>query len=477
MRTGLDIAVVGGGIAGLSAAWRLSARHRVTLLEKHPVVGMDAHSLDLPHDGRTARIDVPLRVIYEGYYPTLIGLYHALGVQLERTNYAGSFSVLDGATYFRYANWIVGGRSVPLPALPVGARALRISRDLLRFYRMAPTALADLGASEEPLGSWLDRAGLGPDFTDGFLLPTFAAVCTCSTTAVRAYPARIILDYLTRGLTFGGVRRVVLGTREVVRRLTETVHEVRCGVAVRRIAPTADGVHLAWEGGEARYDHVVLATQANQAARLLDAGFAREREALERFGYESSEVVVHTDPRLAPRDRRRWAPVNMVIDPLLDRPRQVAVQERPGEEAAHEGVAGAGRVDDLFRAARPGVGRARGQIDEPAAGRPGLQGHEAQPAAGQPRHQVVGRRADADLVAAGEEGVDVGEHLRPLGQVVVADELEGIEREERPVGQRDGERPLPLAANLPVLAEQQDLRRVRHAGSRRLTPHRRVLDI
>jgi predicted NAD/FAD-binding protein len=320
MRTGLDIAVIGGGIAGLSAAWRLSARHRVTLLEKHPVVGMDAHSLDLPHDGRTARVDVPLRVIYEGYYPTLIGLYHALGVQLERTNYAGSFSTLHGATYFRYANWIVGGRSIPLPARPLGARALRINRDLLRFYRMAPTALADLGASEEPLGSWLDRAGLGSDFTDGFLIPTFAAVCTCSTTALRAYPARIILDYLTRGLTFGGVRRVVLGTREVVRRLTEPLAEVRCGVAVRRIAPTTDGVQITWDGGAARFDQVVLATQANQAARMLDAGFAREREALERFGYESSEVVVHTDPRLAPRDRRHWAPVNMVIDPQGDRP-------------------------------------------------------------------------------------------------------------------------------------------------------------
>ena len=320
MRTGLDIAVIGGGIAGLSAAWRLSARHRVTLLEKHPVVGMDAHSLDLPHDGRTARVDVPLRVIYEGYYPTLIGLYHALGVQLERTNYAGSFSTLHGATYFRYANWIVGGRSIPLPARPLGARALRINRDLLRFYRMAPTALADLGASEEPLGSWLDCAGLGSDFTDGFLIPTFAAVCTCSTTAVRAYPARIILDYLTRGLTFGGVRRVVLGTREVVRRLTEPLAEVRCGVAVRRIAPTTDGVQITWDGGAARFDQVVLATQANQAARMLDAGFAREREALERFGYESSEVVVHTDPRLAPRDRRHWAPVNMVIDPQGDRP-------------------------------------------------------------------------------------------------------------------------------------------------------------
>ena len=78
----MEVAVVGGGIAGLSAAWRLSAHHRVTLIERHAVAGMDAHSLDLEHDGATHRIDVPLRVIYEGYYPTLISLYHALGVEL-----------------------------------------------------------------------------------------------------------------------------------------------------------------------------------------------------------------------------------------------------------------------------------------------------------------------------------------------------------------------------------------------------------
>src|SRR5690606_30221219 len=83
VRTGMEIAVVGAGIAGLSAAWRLSARHRVTLIEKLPVAGMDAHSIDLPHDGTSFRIDVPLRVLYEGYYPTLIALYSALGVETE----------------------------------------------------------------------------------------------------------------------------------------------------------------------------------------------------------------------------------------------------------------------------------------------------------------------------------------------------------------------------------------------------------
>lgn len=316
----MEIAVVGGGIAGLSAAWRLSARHRVTLLERHAVVGMDAHSIDLAHDGGNWRIDVPLRVIYEGYYPTLIGLYQALGVELERTNYAGSFSALGGPVYYRYSNLTVGGRSVPLPAMPLGRTAMRINRDLLRFYRMAPLALATLGDSEETLSSWLDRARLGEEFTEGFLVPTFATVCTCSSAAVREYPARVILEYLTRGLTFGGVRRVVLGTREVVSRLTAPLAEVRCGVQVRSIDPAGDGVRIAWEGGEQRFDHVVVATQANQAVRMLHPSYRLEREALERFAYESSEVTVHTDTRLAPTERRHWAPVNLVVGREHDKP-------------------------------------------------------------------------------------------------------------------------------------------------------------
>jgi predicted NAD/FAD-binding protein len=314
-----EIAVVGGGIAGLSAAWRLSARHRVTLLERHDVPGMDAHSIDLAHDGTTYRIDVPLRVIYRGYYPTLIALYHELGVRLERTNYAGSFSRIGGPVYYRYMNWMLGDRSIPLPALPLGAAALRINRDLLRFYRLAPRALATLG-DDEPLGSWLDRTRFGPDFTEGFLLPTFAAVCTCSVSAVRAYPARIILEYLTRGIASTSVRRVVQGTREVVRRLVEPLAAVRCGVTVRRIAPSGTGVLVEWEGGTQRFDHVVVATQANQAASMLDAACARERAALERFAYESSVVTVHTDARLAPAQRARWAPVNLILDPDGDRP-------------------------------------------------------------------------------------------------------------------------------------------------------------
>jgi predicted NAD/FAD-binding protein len=372
MRMGLDIAVVGGGIAGLSAAWRLSTHHRVTLMERHEVAGMDAHSLDLEHEGSMHRVDVPLRVLYEGYYPTLIAQYHQLGVQLERTNYAGSFSRLDGPAYFRYANWLLAGRSIPLPTTPFGAQALRINADMVRFYQRARAALAELRDSEEPLGSWLDAARFSPEFCEGFLIPTFAAVCTCSTAAVRAYPARVILDYLTRGLTFGGVRRVVLGTREVVNRLTEPVAEVRCGIKVQGIAPAPDGVRVRWDGGEKVFDHVVVATQANQAASMLDAGFRREKEALERFGYESSSVVVHTDARLAPRDRRHWAPVNLITSRDHDKPMATIWMNK-----VQPGLANAAPVFQTWNPiieARPETVRAQARFERPIVNGASLEG-------------------------------------------------------------------------------------------------------
>jgi len=69
----MKIAVIGAGLAGLAAAWLLSRRHEVTLFERFESPGFTARNVSIVHDGQPVAVDVPLRVFYAGYYPTLSG--------------------------------------------------------------------------------------------------------------------------------------------------------------------------------------------------------------------------------------------------------------------------------------------------------------------------------------------------------------------------------------------------------------------
>lgn len=311
----LKIAVVGSGIAGLSAAWLLGRDHEVTIFEKHEHLGMDARSLDLPGGGESARIDVPLRVFFEGFYPNLSALYQRLGIQSAPINYSASFSSLHEQAYFRYHNVQVGRRSLPLikgfRSLSPGA--LRMGWEILRLFRQSSKSMQAGLSDDMTLEAYLNEQAFSPALAHGFLYPAFSAICTCSLDSVKAYPARVILDYLNSGLLLSSMRRVTQGTREVVRRLSKHAHQVHLSYPVVDISRNNEKVVIRTSGGADEFDHVVLATQANQASWLLRHGASEERAALDLFSYEPSRVVVHTDTRLAPNGgEAHWAPVNFL---------------------------------------------------------------------------------------------------------------------------------------------------------------------
>lgn len=312
-----SIAVVGGGLAGLAAAWLLGRRHDVTLFERQPRPGFTAASVTLP--GSDQRVDVPLRVFYPGYYPTLTRLYAALGVASEPVSYASSFTDADGRLYFRYRNLRWGSRSWSWLApqdLLLGPRARDIVRGLLRFYRQAVPALRAGRLGDASLAEHLAQQRYPSAFVDGLLLPAICTVCTCSTAQALGFPAAVIVDYLARGLTREAVRRACDGADGVQQRLLQGIPRLQVAARLAAIVPGADGVRLRHEGGhEQRFDHVVLATQANQARRLLGDAAAAECAVLAGFGYQPVRVLTHRDAALMPPRRRDWSPVNLRLAP------------------------------------------------------------------------------------------------------------------------------------------------------------------
>jgi len=335
----MKVAVIGSGVAGLSAAWLLSQKHEVTLYEKTSRLGMDAHGLDLDVSAGGARIDVPLRVFFDGFYPNLTALYTVLGIESQPINYSASFGVLDKRSYFRYDNYSFGRYSLPFlkGRQSISIESLKIGWEILRFFRRIPESLAGGLSDELTLATYLEQQGWSDRFAEGFLYPAFAGICTCSHDRIKDYPARIILEYLNTGLLLSSVRRVTQGTREVVHALARAVHKTHLDTEVKEVNATPAGATVATSAGTSSFDHVVLATQANQSVRLLNGHMSKEREVLGAFQYETSQVVVHRDSKLAPHGgRSQWAPVNFLLENPKDTPMATiwmnAIQAMPDKD-------------------------------------------------------------------------------------------------------------------------------------------------
>lgn len=317
----MKIGIIGSGIAGLSAAWLLHQTHDVTLFDRQTELGMDVFSVDVEHAGKTVRLDVPMRLSYGGYYRNLLGMYEQAGIETTHIQATGTFATVDGTAYAQLRSWKVGSLNLPRFTGKAfqNASVSRLIRDGARYAFSAPRELRNGQISRsESFQDYFDQRGYSAGFSNGIMMPMYAVMCTCSYDAIRAYPAEVIIDNLKTHMFFTGfqhIRRVTLGTREVVTRLSKNFQDVRLGTSIQRVCRTDDGVTVTEENGnEHHFDHVVIATQANHVQKFLADMTPAEKIMLDSFTYEPCEVVIHTDESLMPRNRSTWSAINFMVD-------------------------------------------------------------------------------------------------------------------------------------------------------------------
>ncbi|MDH7640512.1 NAD(P)/FAD-dependent oxidoreductase [Sphingomonas oryzagri] len=303
----LDIAVVGSGISGLSAAWLLSHRHRVTLFEADDRIGGHSHTVVA---GGTP-VDTGFIVYNEQTYPNLTALFRHLDVPTKATEMTFAVSLDRGR--LEYSGTDLGGLFAQRRNL-ASPRFWSMLRDLERFYRRAPRDLSTMGSVG--LGDYLDGLGCGAAFRDDHLYPMAAAIWSTPVGDIPDYPAAAFVRFCeNHGLLKLGRRPVWRtvdgGSREYVARLTRSFADrISRSRRVRHVRRVQGGVEIDAGGGTERFDHVVIATHADQALAMLGDADARERHILGAFGYRRNEAVLHSDPSLMPTRRRVWSSWN-----------------------------------------------------------------------------------------------------------------------------------------------------------------------
>ena len=306
----LDIGVIGSGISGLSAAWLLSRRHRVSLYESASRFGGHGNTVEVDTPSGRVPVDTGFIVYNEAAYPNLTALFAHLGVATNASVMTLAVSLDDGRLEYGcgdVASLFAQRRNLMSP------RFLKMLWDLARFYREAP------GHANAPgsLGDFLDAHGYGEAFQNDHLLPMAAAVWSASATRLRDYPAASFIRFCDNHGLLKLAKRPVWrtvagGSRVYIDRLIEAIGSgTRLTAPVVSVRRTSNAVSVRLGSGETRsHDHVVIASHADQALAMLETPSPEEERLLGAFRYSRNVAVLHSDPSLMPKRRAIWSSWN-----------------------------------------------------------------------------------------------------------------------------------------------------------------------
>jgi len=312
----MRIAIIGTGISGLTAAWKLHADHELTIFEANDYVGGHTNTVDVDLGGRRWAVDTGFIVFNDWTYPNFIALMDEIGVASRASEM--SFSVRCDRTGLEYCGSSMDQLFAQRKNL-VSPGFWRMIRDILRFNRESPALLTG-SDGELSLGEYLARQGYSRRFVDHYIIPMGAAIWSTDPVTMQSFPARYFVEFFSNHGMLSvddrpQWRTITGGSRSYVGPLTAPYADrIRLRAPVARVHRHPGSVEVVTRGGHrASFDAVVFACHSDQALAMLAEPTVAEREVLGAIPYQPNLAVLHTDRRMLPKRRKAWSAWNYHI--------------------------------------------------------------------------------------------------------------------------------------------------------------------
>ena len=310
----MKLAVIGSGISGLSAAYHFSKNHKVDLFEQDDHFGGHSLTYDIKEEDKVVPVDLGFIVFNEQTYPNLISFFRELDVPFEKSNMSFSVSVKNSNVEYGGSgfNAIFANKKNLL-----NLKFLKMINEIISFYKKAPSLL-NHNLSEDTLGNYLEKSKLSKYFIEYHIIPMVAAIWSMPFEKAKDMPLKLFLNFFINHGLFKLKNRpqwytVTNRSRAYVNKVLEKISgEVFKNYKVSKILRSENNVRISIGNEYLDYDHVILASHADQSLKILEEPTSEEDKILKRFSYVSNKAYLHIDENLMPLRKSAWSSWNSI---------------------------------------------------------------------------------------------------------------------------------------------------------------------
>jgi len=313
----LRVAVIGAGVAGISISYLLQRQHDVSLFEREDRLGGHTHTIEIPSGpDEGTPVDTGFIVFNDRTYPHFLKFLQQLGVSARNSDM--SFSFYCEKTGFQYAGTNLNGIFAKRSNF-FKKDFLKMLTEVVNFNRRGLKYLQRDRKDSVTLRSLLETYQYSSYFIDHYILPLGSAIWSTSLTEMLSFPAETFLRFFQNHGLLSLFDRpqwktVVGGSHSYLKAfLRQFSGKVFLNSKIERVMRSNEKVELVMQTGHRMtFDHIVLATHADEVLPLLAAPSAAEGECFSAWTYQQNRVVLHTDISVMPSLRRAWASWNYV---------------------------------------------------------------------------------------------------------------------------------------------------------------------
>lgn len=310
------LAIVGSGIAGMSTAYYLRDHFEISIFEKNDYLGGHTHTHTFGEGEDAFTLDSGFMVFNKETYPNLLKMFQELGVEKQKSDM--SFSVYNQDSGLEYGSTDLGSVFAQRKNL-LSPRFLKFVYEITKFFKIAKADIVSGKKIERSIRDYCRANSLSDFFRDNYLVPMTAAVWSTPHKEMLDFPMALLLPFFYNHGLLGVDEQfqwysVKGGSDQYTKRIVASANlDIHLNEKVLKADERNNETVLVTEKGEYHFDYVVLASHSHESLEIASSMTTDKKVILEKFDYNYTKAVIHTDEKVMPLNRRAWASWNQVM--------------------------------------------------------------------------------------------------------------------------------------------------------------------